>query len=260
MMLWESAVLGVVQGLTEFLPVSSSAHLVLAQSLLPGFPEENVFFDVLLHLGTILAVIVTFRLELLRLARSLLPGGDAGQRRLVGWLVLGTLPAGVAGLLFRDAFHAMFASPRFVAAMLLVTGAILIAAEFTARPRRGLDGVGALRGFGVGVAQAFAIIPGISRSGATISAALAMGVRGEDAARFSFLLSIPAVLGAALLEGIHARPVASLAPAYALGMAAAFLTGLWAIRVMLGILKRGRLRVFAFYCFLVGGSYLVFVR
>lgn len=251
--------LGLLQGLTEFLPVSSSGHLVLAQSLLPGFQQPGVLFDVLLHGGTLLSVLVYFRRDIYGLLKCLLPAGDPYSRRLLGYLVAGTVPTAAIGLLFREPLQALFHQPRAAAAMLLVTGALLWLSEVLARPRDGLSRLGVPRAVAIGVVQGLAIVPGISRSGSTIAAATLLGIRGEDAARFSFLLSIPAVLGAVVLElgdalGEVSVPVFS----YAAGVAAAFLAGLWAIRFLMMVLRRGRFRWFAVYCWALGLGYLAF--
>ncbi len=250
--------LGVLQGLTEFLPVSSSGHLVLAQSLIPGFVQPGVLFDVLLHGGTLLSILVYFRRDIAGLFRCLWPGGDPASRRLLGFLLVGTVPTAAIGLLFQEPLRALFHEPRAAAAMLLVTGALLWLSEALARPRDGLAQLGMPRAAAIGVVQGFAIVPGISRSGSTIAAATLLGIRGEDAARFSFLLSIPAVLGAVVLEvggalGEEAVPVLP----YAAGVLAAFLSGLWAIRFLMMVLRRGRFRWFAAYCWALGLGYLL---
>jgi undecaprenyl-diphosphatase len=258
MALIESMILGLVQGLTEFLPVSSSGHLVIVQSLLPGFGQEDVLFDVLLHGATLAAVLVSFRKDIMELLRSLLPDGDPGARRVVGFIALATLPTGVIGYVFQDFFRALFHSPRAAAAMLLVTGTMVWLAETATRRERPMQELGVWRSLGVGVAQGLAIVPGISRSGATISAAWFMGVRAQDAARFSFLISIPAIVGAVGLELGAVESVApSLAAGYGLGMLTAFVSGLWAIRFLMGVIRKGRMRWFALYCWAVGLLFLL---
>jgi len=255
----ESVLLGLLQGLTEFLPVSSSGHLVLAQSLLPGFRQPGVLFDVLLHGGTLGAVLVYFRREVGELLASLRPGGDPSHRRLALLLVVATVPTGLIGVLFKDQLEALFHAPRAAAAMLLVTGVLLWVSEALARPRLGLEGLGYGRALVVGVVQGLAIVPGISRSGSTIAAGTLLGIRGEDAARFSFLLSVPAVLGAVVLQ---ARELGGVDPGalavYAAGALAAFCAGLWAIRFLLAVIRRGRFRWFAVYCWCLGAGYLLF--
>lgn len=258
MSLFEAILLGLLQGLTEFLPVSSSGHLVLAQSLLPGFEQPGVLFDVLLHLGTFGAVIVYFRRDLIRLAMAPFCPDAHRDRRLLWQICLASIPTAIIGLLFKDFFIALFDLPRLVAGMLLVTGLWLYLAE---RPQSPLPSRTELKGweaFLAGVAQGAAIVPGISRSGSTIGALLLLGIDGASAARFSFLMALPAVFGATLLEllGNDASP-AGLPPVYLAGAATAFLVGLLAIHALLKLLRQRRLRLFAWYCWCVGGIYLL---
>lgn len=192
------AVLGLVQGLTEFLPVSSSGHLVVVPALF-GWDDPSVSFDLLLHVATLGAVVVYFRRDLWDMLRSVTGRGDdpASSRRLAGLLVVGTIPAAVAGLGFGDFFESLFDEPLWVCAFWLVTAAILVVGERIHRraPARPL-GVGIA--LAVGAAQALALAPGISRAGSTIVAGLALGLSRVEATRFAFLLSIPAIGGGGL--------------------------------------------------------------
>ena len=191
------SVLAVLQGLTEFLPVSSSGHLVLAQAAM-GIDDPAIVVDVALHVGTLFAVLVVYRRDLASLARGLFDG----RWREPLLLVLGTLPAVVVGLGFRDQVEVAFESPRTAAYGLFATAAMLFAGEAFRRRRLGME-PGPLSwriALGVGIAQALAICPGISRSGSTIACGLALGLAPAAAARFSFLLAIPAIGGAALLQ------------------------------------------------------------
>jgi len=253
----QGALLGLLQGLTEFLPVSSSGHLVLAQSLVPGFRQPGVFFDVLLHVATLGAVVAYFWRDVAGMAVSLLPGGDAGRRRLVGWILAATVPTGAIGLALKDPLEALFHAPRAAAAMLLVTGTVLWVSEVLDRGRDPGDRIGVWRALAVGTVQGMAIVPGISRSGSTIAAGTLLGIRIEDAARFSFLISIPAIVGAAVLELRHAATPGLAWGPYAAGAAAAFLSGLAAIHWLLGVIRRGRFRWFAVYCWILGAGYLL---
>ena len=244
----QSALLGVIQGLTEFLPVSSSGHLVLAQKFF-GFREVHVLVDALLHMGTLLAVLVYFRSDI----KAILLGPD---RRLAGLLVLGSLPAAIVGLTLKHYIEAAFTSVPIVSAMLLLTGAVLALGDWKSRrplKRRGLQEARAMDAVGVGLAQAAAIMPGLSRSGSTIVAGIWLNLEPEAAARFSFLLAVPAVLGASALElvssGAGARPPVSV---MAVGMASAFVVGMLAIATLLKVLREGRLRAFSYYCFALG--------
>lgn len=202
-----AALLGVVQGVTEFLPVSSSGHLILARAFFGWDPGRfGLAFDVACHVGTLLAVVAYFRTDILRLsiaAPGALSGRDGAWERLGRLIVVGTLPVVVVGLLFADAIETTLRSPAVVAAALALGAFGLIVAERLGARRRGEDTVGYGEALAIGVAQASALIPGISRSGATLTVAMLLGLRREAAARFVFLLSLPAVLAAAIKEGLE---------------------------------------------------------
>ncbi len=266
--LLESLVLAVVQGLTEFLPVSSSGHLVLTQALFGGFPEDALLFDLTLHLGTALAALVFYRREVGGLLRALLPpyGGDRGaaaapSRRLLALLVVATLPTAAIGLAGKGLIERMFTSPAAVTANLAVTGLVLLAVGALREGGTGLDRAAWWKAALVGIAQGIAVAPGISRSGSTIAAGLALGLRREDAVRFSFLLSLPAIAGASLLELRHGAGGAAVEPGrYGLGFLAAAATGYLAIVLVLRWTRAGRIWVFGAYCLavaLVSGAVLV---
>lgn len=190
--------LGVVQGITEFLPVSSSGHLVVAQTLL-GTGESRLVEDIALHVGTLLAVVVFYRADLLGLARGVPRRGEDGRasRRTVALLALANVPSAIIGIGFRDQLEPLFDRPGFVAVSFAVTGAVLLATRWMPR---GEARVGTRAAILMGVAQALAILPGFSRSGWTIATGLLLGLRPAEAARFSFLMSIPAIGGAAILQ------------------------------------------------------------
>lgn len=249
----EAFILGIVQGLTEFLPISSSAHLVFGRALMPGFGVPGILFEVLVHTGTLAAVIYFFRRELVEMVRSLLPGGDPASRRVILFIIMASIPTGIAGLALKHQVEILFTSPAAAAAMLLVTGLLLWFSETLAKPRVNMADMGYLRAFGVGLFQSVALLPGISRSGATISGGRLLGLVGEDAARFSFLISIPAVLGATLLE---LRSVETLAgenlKLCLVGVGAAFLAGLASLGLLMAIVRKSKLRWFAAYCWVVG--------
>ena len=260
MSIFHAVLLGLVQGLTEFLPVSSSGHLAIAQHFLDGFKQPGVLFDVMLHVGTMLAVIFYFRREVLRLALAPFQSDDEAKlyRRLLVLLILGSLPTAAIGLFFKDFFISMFDRIAVVAAMLLITGFLLFLSERLRRDGRREEGLTWTDAVMVGIAQGCAVMPGISRSGATISTLLIKGVEGETAARFSFLLALPAVFGAALLSLKDVSQVAaSEIPAYFLGTAAAFVVGFFSIHFLLGVIRKRRLMGFAIYCWLVGGVFLL---
>lgn len=254
--------LGSLQGATEFLPVSSSGHLALAQHLLGDFQQPGVLFDVLLHLGTMVAVIIYFRHDLWQLISSLWRRDEMArqQRFMVGLLIAGSLPTAAIGLLFKDFFISLFDRPVIVCGMLLVTGSLLWLAERRRAGGQGRTRMSLVDAIVVGTVQGCAIIPGISRSGSTIATLLLRGVDGETAARFSFLLALPAVFGAALLslKDLDAVPTGAVMP-YLVGTAAALIIGLLCIHLLLGVIRRRRLHWFALYCWLVGGMGLALV-
>ncbi|OPL19905.1 MAG: hypothetical protein AVO35_00115 [Candidatus Aegiribacteria sp. MLS_C] len=245
--------LAVLQGLTEFLPVSSSGHLALA-GLLMDVPRSGISFEIVVHLGTLVAVLAVYRRDI----RDLLAGLAKREREsmvLAGMLLLGSLPAALAGLLLQDCIEVLFSDPVAVSAMLMVTGTVLFSTRFIRSGARSVPGPGG--SLLVGLAQALAILPGISRSGMTISAGLIAGIDRERAARFSFLLSVPAIAGAAMLKlGDAGTLDIGLTPMLA-GFTVSALTGYIALRLLLGFLREGRFSMFSWYCWLAGGAGLV---
>jgi undecaprenyl-diphosphatase len=275
MNLLEGILLGIVQGLTELLPISSSAHLVFAQSLISGFSQPGVLFDVCLHLGTTLAVVLYFRREIAEIFIALLPRkyrlsisgsldafvNEGRARVLRRFLLIGivaTAITGAIGLSFKDIIHRLFESVELSAAMLIVTGFLLFFADRVKNPSKTEEQMTLLDGVVIGLVQGIAVIPGISRSGSTISAGLFRGLEGETAARFSFLLSIPAILGAAILEARHAHAVpAGEFLTYLAGAAMAAVTGYLTLRFLFFVVRRRNLRFFAYYCWIVGPTVLI---
>lgn len=256
--------LGVVQGLTEFLPISSSGHLAVAQHFLPAFHQPGVLFDIILHLGTLLAVLAHFRLETGLLLKGLRMGeSGAAGRRLMWMLIVGTLPAVAAGLTVGELVEASFTELRVVGVGLLITGALLLATRWLGRnvgEERALDRVTLTDALTVGLFQSAAMVPGISRSGSTIVAGLARGLSRDAAARFSFLLSVPAIVGAAVYEMPKAHLVpADAAAGYLAGFLTAFIIGYVAITVVLRTLASRRFHFFGYYCLAVGGGVLVYI-
>jgi len=263
--LWTGMLLGVVQGLTEFFPVSSSAHLVLLQWLIPSFEQPGVLFDVVLHLGTVFSVLYFLRREIAALLSSLLPlpnrtgaDGDANAlrtsgRRIILLLVIGTAITGIVGLTFKDRIYELFRSVETTAVALLVTGTLLLIADRVKNAQRTESDLSYADAVIVGIAQSVALVPGISRSGATIAFGIFRKMSRETAARFSFLLSVPAVLGAAILECRHVTAVPpSDWPVYAAGFLAAAVSGFVALKALFALLNRQGLSVFACYCWAVG--------
>jgi undecaprenyl-diphosphatase len=262
---WAQAVaLGILQGLTEFLPISSSGHLVLGQAAL-GLDKPQVLFDVLVHVGTLTAVLVFYRKDVWRILRAwaLSIGGRSGDpvSARTAWLILlGTLPITVIGLIFKDVIENAFGNPRGVSLALLVTGAVIFLTKFVRTGSRMEDQVTWKDALIIGALQAAAILPGISRSGATIAAALLLGIDREHAARFSFLLSIPAITGAFIFKSRHLAEVSTsdLLP-YFLGTVAAALAGALALAWLLHLVRRGNLGTFAYYCWAVGLAGVLFI-
>lgn len=250
--------LGALQGLTEFLPVSSSGHLVLMQSYM-GIDEPVVFFDVLLHIGTLGAVLVFFNKEVAAICRDSVaalfrrkPIGELPHAWMMLMILLGSVPAGVVGILFEDIFETLFASPFSVGCFLLGTGLLLYR---TRGINLGIKTVGQMTKYDaviIGLAQAMAITPGISRSGATIAVALFLGLERETAVKFSFLLSVPAIAGAMLLKSFSVTRMTVGMPDYAAGLTSAFVIGLLSLIWFVSIVKRGKLDYFAYYCWGVG--------
>jgi undecaprenyl-diphosphatase len=257
---WQLAILGVVQGLTEFLPVSSSAHLVFAEAVL-GVRRPGVLLEALVHLGTVGAVLVVYGRDLVRVlaAWARRPLALQGPGRVVWLLACTTAVTGTVGFVFREPLEASFASVRWTAFQLVVTGVLLWAAR--ERSGRAAEEMTWQDAGWIGLAQAVAIIPGISRSGITIAAGLWRGLGREEAARYSFLASVPAILGAAAYSLAKDWEAAASSgytgAAMVAGFLAALLSGAAAIVWLVGLLRRGRLRAFAYYCWVVGGAVFV---
>lgn len=257
---------GIIQGLTEFLPVSSSGHLTLFQHFSGNHDlEANMLTDVALHFGTLLAVIFFFRADLLP---YFTPSGwkDSARRRIAFLIIAGSVPTAIIGLTFKKQFEALFANPTAVCIALFITGIMLLLSEKLKNrsSQTELSELSWSRSLAIGVAQGIAITPGISRSGSTIAAGLILGLKGEDAAKFSFLLMIPAVGGATLLEikdlikiGL---PAAVDLSELASGAAAAVITGFLALKFLVYIIREQKLSYFAYYLFLVSITSLILIQ
>lgn len=246
----EAAVLGLIQGLTEFLPVSSSGHLVIFEHLL-GVKQPGVTFEVAVHLGTLLSVLVAFWEDIWQLLRH-------PFCRLTYLIIIGTIPAGLLGYFLAPWFVQAFESLLVVGVGLLITGCFLMIGEKMATRNwfvKEAEAMSTGDALFVGVLQGLAITPGISRSGSTIAAGLFRGLDQEFAARFSFLLSIPVILGAGLLEAkdlVGAGLIIADATPYIIGIVTSAGFGYLAIRIVLNLVKRGRLSLFSYYCWAVG--------
>lgn len=266
MTLLQALILGLVQGLTEFLPVSSSGHLVLVQKAM-GVEDSGIVFEIFVHFATLLSVVIYFWKVLWRMILSILPPFRpeySRERKMIGLLALGTIPAVVVGLTLRDSFQRAYESPVAVSLLLLVTGTVLFLPRLLAgrRKKEGAE-VQIPSALAMGIGQAFAILPGISRSGSTIVAGMLSGAKAEDAAEFSFLLAIPAIAGAMVLavndilaEGIDSALLVN----YVAGAAVAFISGLIAIFSVLAAVRRGRFEWFGYYCFAAGIGFFLWFR
>lgn len=248
--------MGIAQGVTEFFPVSSSGHLVILQSIF-GFKEPMLAFDIFLHFATILAVLIFFRKDIIDMIR--------GKGPMLKFVIIGSIPTFMIGIIFKKFFEGLFASASFAGYSLIVTGIFLLAASFFAiynkKKRRERELTPAVAA-AVGIAQGISAIPGISRSGATISTSLIAGLKDETAVRFSFLLSVPAVLGAGLLKAgeICGNLVSMDAPAFIAGFLGALIAGMLAIRVLFEILKKNMFFLFGVYCILAGCAAVLLVK
>ena len=250
----QAILLGIVQGITEFLPVSSSGHLQIAKELLGVEIEENLTFDVILHAATVLSTIVVLWHEVWRLLKGLFSRRFNEEQAYILKIVVSMIPIGIVGFLFKEQINALLDAPwilAFVGAMLLLTAALLAFAYY-ARPRQ-RETISYRDAFIIGLAQACAAMPGLSRSGSTIATGLLLGNKKTAVAQFSFLMVLAPILGETLLAAAGGELTASVAtgPLVA-GFLASFITGCLACRFMIEIVKRGRLIWFAVYCALAG--------
>jgi undecaprenyl-diphosphatase len=269
MTIFQALLLGIVQGVTEFLPISSSGHLVLGEALL-GVHHQGIAFEVFVHFGTFLAVLTIFWGDCWAILKA---WGTALRRpspghwslayqedpffRLGVLICLGTIPAVVIGLLFEHQIESAFSHPLFVSCALIVTGTILLGTRWV-RPKDTRFGI--IRALMIGAAQALAILPGISRAGSTIAGGMYAGVERSEAARFSFLLALPVIFGAAVVEGkelLHTGVPSGQAITLLVGTIVAYGAGTIALKWLLGVIRRGRLDRFAYYCYAVGLAGLI---
>ena len=265
MNIFQGIIIGIVQGLTEFLPVSSSAHLIFIQKLLGV--ESSLAFDTFLHLGSLLAVLIYFRADIYKMIQAwLLSVGDILQhrfkegfysdpyKRLSWYVILATIPVGIAGVFFESQVDALFAGALYVPGFFLfVTGTILYLSQRMASGQIDMSHMGWFQSLFMGLGQACAIMPGLSRSGTTIAAGLVMGLDKEFAAKFSFILSIPAIFGAFIvqLKDIGSS-MSGDGAAIILGFVAAFISGYFAIKWLIDLIQNKSLDIFSCYCWVVG--------
>ena len=244
----EAILLAFVQGITEWLPISSSGHLALIQQKL-GF-ESPVFFDVMLHLGTLIVILIVFREKIVKIAKIVhLKGLATPEGKILKLIIVGNIPIAIAYILFGEDIKAMFSNAFAVAIAFLATGVVLFLTFRTRERRNELTYMDSVL---IGVAQAFALVPGLSRSGLTIAIALLLGIERRKAAEFSFLLAIPAVIGAAIEESLTCEFAGIDVLSVLVGVIIAMIVGYVALKLLLRIVQRGKLYIFSIYCWLAG--------
>jgi len=257
MELIEALIIGLIQGLTEFLPVSSSGHIELAKYMFGVEIKEGLLFTVLLHLATALSTVIVFRKDILEIIKGVLKFQWNDETKFSWYILLSMIPAAIIGLKFEDQIDQYFIdNVPLVCVMLLLTGTILYLSDRVSQTKNKLKASSA---FGIGIVQAIAILPGISRSGSTIGSSVLMGIDRAKAARFSFLMVIPLIFGASAKKfldfqeagGLTESVKAEMGPMI-LGFVAALISGIFACRWMIQLVKRSRLTWFAIYCWVVG--------
>ena len=272
MTLFNAILLGIIQGATEFLPVSSSGHLVIFQHFL-GITEGNLEFAIVLHLGTLLAIFIAYWnsvknmiIEFFKMIGDLFSNKSlciekSKYRKYILYILVSSIPAGIVGVLFEDAIDSVFSSILVVSITLFITGLLLILGErIGKRNRRKIEDLGYRTSFFVGFFQMFAIMPGISRSGSTIVGGLLGGLKKEEAVEFSFLMSIPAVLGSVLLKikDIVALGVSESALPLIVGFLCATIIGYLSIKLLENLVQKGKLVYFSYYCFIVSIGLIIY--
>lgn len=263
---FEAIILGLVQGLTEFLPVSSSGHLAIGRALLGVEPSGDLVFEVTVHAATVLATIVVFRKEIWKLLCGLFKFKYNDETDYIAKLCVSMIPVFVVGMFFKDKVEAAFSSLAVVGVCLLVTALLLtfsdwMAPRVAASVKQGRGGVTFWQAFVIGVGQALAVLPGLSRSGTTISTGLLCGVKRESMAQFSFLMVLVPILGETFLDLVGGETAASSVGALPLllGFLAAFVSGLFACRVMIALVRKAQLKWFGLYCALAGIAVLIWL-
>jgi undecaprenyl-diphosphatase len=261
--IFAAILLGIIQGLTEFLPVSSSGHLEITTFILEYFgteslPEENILMTVVLHAATALSTLFIFRDEVAQIFRGLLQFKWNEEFQFSLKIIISMVPAAVVGVLFDEQIDALFGGRiLLVGSMLIITGLLLFVAD---KAKNTTQSVSFRQSLIIGIAQAIAILPGISRSGATISTSVILGIDREKAARFSFLMVVPLIFGKMakdVLSGDMASESAALIPLI-VGFVAAFITGLIACKWMISLVKKSQLKYFSYYCFTIGILAIIF--
>jgi len=269
----QAVILGLVQGLAEFLPISSSGHLALLENFF-GIKEDNMlFFTVLLHFGTLIAVFVVFWKDIWELLQELvltikdlvgrkgLRLNERPVRKLGVMIIVSCIPTAIIGFIFGDLFESFYSKPIVIAIMLIITALLLIAAETWGGGNRNIENLNYRNSIFIGIVQGLAIIPGISRSGSTLFASLLCKLDRDFAVKFVFLISIPTILGSLILElpdgireGLHGEPVGPVI----VGVLVAFLSGLFAVKVMLKVVSNKKLKYFSYYLFAVAAAVIIY--
>ena len=260
---FEALILGIIQGLTEYLPVSSSGHLAIGANLFGLNGEENLTFTVAVHVATVLSTCVILWKEIVWLFTDFFKfKWNEGTKYIVN-IIISMIPVGVVGLLFKDKVEAIFGSGLLVVGICLMITATLLAFSYWAKPRQ-REEISPLHAFIIGIAQALAVLPGLSRSGSTIATGLLLGNKKEKLAQFSFLMVIPPILGEALLDvkdmaemGVSQAMAGLPTLSLAVGFIAAFISGCLACKWMINIVKKGKLIWFALYCAIVGAATII---
>ena len=261
----QALLLGLVQGLTEFLPVSSSGHLAIGKAILGVEPSEDLIFEVTVHAATVLATIVVFRKQIWQLLCGLFKFKYNDETDYIAKICLSMIPVLIVGVFFKDSVEAAFGSLLVVGIALLVTALLLVLSDYLSSRVKGVkdyrNGISFWQAFVVGIGQALAVIPGLSRSGTTISTGLICGVKRESMAQFSFLMVLVPILGEMFLDvvgGDFAASSVGVLPLL-LGFAAAFVSGLFACKVMIALVRKAKLKWFGLYCAVVGLLVLIFL-
>lgn len=262
MSVWESLFLGFIQGITEFLPVSSSGHLVLFQKIF-GVQNHDILFDVFAHLGTLFAVLIIYYESIKEIVFPIFKHSKKSEqsKKVFSYVILASIPTALIGFSLKDFFEALFMDMKSVGICFFITGFILYFTKNKGADGKALDMLKGLEGietlsakksFLIGISQALAICPGISRSGSTISAALYMGVRRDTASLFSFLIAIPAIIGATLLQITKVEAAQMAWQNYAIGFFSAFFFGYLGLKSLIQIVKKGSLSFFSLYLWILG--------
>ena len=259
----QALILGILQGLTEYLPVSSSGHLAIGAALFGVDGEENLAFTILVHVATVLSTLVVLWREVAWLFKGLFQWKMNDETRYIFNIIVSMIPVGIVGVFFKDKVEDIFGSGLLIVGIMLLLTAALLTFSYYARPRQ-KEKISLRDAFIIGIAQACAVMPGLSRSGSTIATGLLLGNKKEKLAQFSFLMVIPPILGEALLDVVKAMSGETVVSdsigtfPLCVGFLAAFLSGCFACKLMISVVKKGKLIYFGYYCAIVGVAVLVY--